>query len=124
MNTFEFAVTYDLGIGVVLFEILEQMDERGSLSRGSGIGSSAIGIEATFVADSDRMLVVVAGMGSYHLLGASLIDLAITSTVVVVAGAFPAFGNVHLVEQLNAYVLVGARSCTMYYKQRYFSHIL
>ena len=108
VDAFEFAVAYDLGIGVVDLQRAEQGDEGGTLGWGTGVGSTATVVETTLVADADGVGVVMAGMGADHLLGTAEMELAVTGDVVVVAAAVPAFGTVHLVEHLEGEVLVRA----------------
>ena len=98
MDAFQFAVAYDLGIGVVNLQRAEQGDEGGTLGWGSGVGGTALLVETALVADTDGMGVVVAGMGADHLFGTAEVELAVAGDVVMIAAAFPATGLVHLVE--------------------------
>ena len=56
------------------------------------------------------------GMGADHLFWAALMELAITSDVIVVATAVPAFGTVHVVEHLEGQMLVRPRGRTVNYE--------
>ena len=96
----------DFGIGVIELQRTEQGDEGCTLGRGAGVGSTATVIEAAFVADANRMGVVMTGMGTNHFLGAPDVELAITGDVVVVATAVPAFGTVHVVEEFERQMFV------------------
>ena len=87
-------MTKDLGIGIIDLQAAEQCDQSMLLSGGTGIGGIAVGIEASFVADSNAVGIVAAGMGSNHILGAALVHLAILGDVVVVADGFEAAGFV------------------------------
>ena len=98
VDAFEFTVTDNLGIGIVLLQRTEQREEGLFLSRGAGIGGLAMGIEASLVADTDGVGVVVSGVGTDHLLGATEVELSVAGDVVVVATALPAAGLVHVVE--------------------------
>ena len=82
----EVAVTEDDGLGVVDAERLEQGVQSGFLRCGAGVLGTALGVETSFVADADGVLVVVAGMGAGEVLVAGLIYLAVALYVVVVAG--------------------------------------
>ena len=82
----EVAMAEDAGIGVVGLERLQQVPEGGFLCRGAGVSGMAVRGEATFVADAEGVLVVVAGMGAGQILMTSLIDLTIASDVVVITG--------------------------------------
>ena len=59
-----------------------------------GVGKThlavAIGIEASLIANTNRVGVVTTGMGSNHLLGAALVQLAVLGDVVMVADTRPA----------------------------------
>ena len=98
VDALQFAVADDLGIGIVLLQRAEQREEGLLLGRGAGVGGTATFVEASLVADADGVGVVVAGMGSDHLLGATEVQLSVAGDVVVIATAFPAFGLMHLVE--------------------------
>ena len=63
-------------------------------------------VKASLVTDADGVGIVVPGVGADHLLWTALMKLAVTGNVVVVAAAVPAFGAVHLVEQLERQMLV------------------
>ena len=113
VNTLQFTVAHDLGIGIVLLQRTEQRVEGELLGGSPGVGRTALLVEASLVADADGVGVVVAGVCADHLFGAAEVELAVAGDVVVVAAALPAFGFVHLVEQLHGNVLVRARCCTM-----------
>ena len=87
-------MTKDLSIGIIDLQTAKQGYERMLLSWGSGVSSVAVGIKASFVADADGMGVVATGMGSYHLFGPALVDLAVLGDVIVVAGGLVAPGLV------------------------------
>ena len=113
VDTLQFAVAYDLGIGIVLFQRDEQRVEGELLGRCPGVAGAALLIEATLVADADGVGVVVAGVCADHLFGAAEVELTVAGDVVVVAAALPATGLVHLVELLQRNVLVRSRCCTV-----------
>ena len=123
MDTFEFTVADDFGIGVIEFQRAEQGDEGCTLGRGTGVGSTTTVIETALVTDADRVGVVMPGVSADHLFRAALMELAITGNVVVVAAAFPAFGLVHLVEHPQCQVLVRAARRAVNYNKIYSSHI-
>jgi hypothetical protein len=68
------------------------------------------------------MSVVVAGMGSDHLFGATEVQLAVAGDVVVIAAALPAAGLVHLVEHPQRNMLIRSTRRAMNYNQVYSSH--
>ena len=79
-------MTKDLGVGVIGLQSSKQGDESMLLGRGAGVAGLAVGIEASLIANANRVGVVATGMGSNHLLGATLVEFAILGDVVVVAG--------------------------------------
>ena len=79
------AVTEDPGIGVRGLQLFQQPEQCAFLPRGAGVGSSAVLVQATFVAYAERMLVVAHGMGTDQLLVSRLVGLAVAGDVVVVA---------------------------------------
>ena len=76
----------NLGIGVIGLQSTQQGDEGMLLGRSAGVVGLAIGIEASLIANTNRVGVVAAGMGSNHILGAALVEMAILGDVVMVAG--------------------------------------
>ncbi len=109
MDTLELAVADDVGTGIVDLKGAQKGDEGLALGWRTGIGGTAMGVEASFVADAYGVGVVVTGVGSGHLFGTALVELAIEGDVVVVAALLPAPGTVHLLEHRHRDVLVGAR---------------
>ena len=101
MNAFEFAVAYNLCIGIVEFQRVEQREELLLLGCSSCIGGATFLIKSAFVTNADGVGIVVAGVGSDFLIRTTLMQLAIACDVIVVAGTFPAASLVHLVEQFG-----------------------
>ena len=101
MDAFELAVAEDLGIRVVELQRSEQSDKGGTLGWSTGIGSTAFLVETALITETNRVGIVMPGMGSDHLLRTAQMKLTVTSDVVVVAASVPAFGSMHLVEQLQ-----------------------
>ena len=106
MDVGEVAVAEDAGIGIIDLQRAEQGDEGCTLGWRTGVVGFAVLIEASLVADAERVQVVSYGVGADHLLGPSEVQLSVAGDVVVVAAAVPAFGTVHLVEQLERQMLV------------------
>ena len=79
-------MTKDLGIGVIGLQSTKQGDEGMLLGRGAGVVGLTIGIETSLIANANRVGVVATGMGSNHILGAALVEMAILGDVVMVAG--------------------------------------
>ena len=78
-------MTKDLGVGVIGLQSSKQGDESMLLGRGAGVAGLAVGIEASLIANANRVGVVATGMGSNHIFRAALMELAILGDVVVVA---------------------------------------
>ena len=86
MDIGEVSVAQDDGLGVVLAQRLQQGMQGGFLLGGAGVLGTAVLVQSALVADADRVLVVVAGMGTRQVLVARLEQLTVTLDVVVVAG--------------------------------------
>ena len=86
MDPGEVMMTKDLGIGIIGLQSTQQGDEGMLLGRGACVGSFAIGIETSLIANANTVGVVATGMGSNHILGAALVEMAILGDVVMVAG--------------------------------------
>ena len=87
MDTFQFAMAHNGGIGVVFLEGTEEGDEGRTLFGGAGVGGSAFLVQTSFIADADGMGIVVSGMHANLLFFAGLIDLSVFLDVVVIADA-------------------------------------
>ncbi len=81
-----------------MFEFDEEGTHGGSLFGCASVGCFAVGIKTAFVAYSDRVLVVVKAMGSYHGFGTASFDGAISADDVMVADTLPTSGFVPLVD--------------------------
>lgn len=82
----QLAVAENLGIGVVVFQRLQQGPQGVLLGLGAGVGWMAVGEQTTLIADTDRVGVVVAGMGTDEVLVSGLVGLPVARDVVVIAG--------------------------------------
>lgn len=60
----EFTVAHDTGIGIFLGQVLQELVHSMLLGFGTGVGSVAFCVDASFVADANRTVVVVSGMGT------------------------------------------------------------
>ncbi len=103
----------DAGIGVIDLQSTKQGDEGMLLGRGTGVIGLTIGIEATLIADADTMGVITTGMGTDHLLGAALVQLAVLGDVIVVARGLIAPTLVACLEVLGGKVLGDFRGGAM-----------
>ena len=77
----------DQGAGVTLVKILEQQSHRRLLLSRARVGGLTADIEPPFVADADRMGIVVQTVGTYHPFWTTGLDLSVTTDHVVVADA-------------------------------------
>ena len=75
----------DLGLGIGFLQVFEQEPEGGLLLGSTGIGTTALFILATDVADANGVLVVVLDMGTGILLGSSWMNASILINDPVVA---------------------------------------
>ena len=80
----EFAVAHDAGIGIFLGQVLQKLVHGMLLGFGTGIGSVAFSVDASFVADANRTVVVVPGMGATCRLWQQGNDVAIQTDVIVI----------------------------------------
>ena len=114
MDTFEFTMAHDLGIGIVGFQGAEQGDEGCTLGRGPGVGFMAFLIEASFVTDADGVGIVMTGVHADLILITGLEYLAIFLDVVVIADAFAMETSVVTgFEHFNSETLVAPRPRAM-----------
>ena len=124
MDTFQLAVAHNLCIGVIDLQTSEQRDEGCTLGRSTSVGRTTTFVEASFVTDADGVGIIMSGMGADHLFWTTLMKLAVTGDVVVVAAAVPAFGTVHLVKPFETQMLVRPARRTVNHNQIYSSHSL
>ena len=78
----------------------------------AGVGGVAVLVEASFVADAERVLVVAYGVGAHQLFVARLVGPAVTGDVVVVARESEPF-RMTADEGCHGKVLVRARGRTV-----------
>ena len=81
----EVAMAEDAGIGVGFLQATEQAQQGAFLAGCASVGSVAVFVEAPFVADAERVLVVAYGVCAHQLFVARLVGLAVACDVVVVA---------------------------------------
>jgi len=77
----------DQGAGVTLVKIFEQLPHRRLLLSRARVGGLTTDVEPSFVADADRMGIVVQTVGTYHPFRSTGLDLSVTTDHVVVADA-------------------------------------
>ena len=104
----EVAMAEDAGIGVGLLQATEQAQQGAFLAGCAGVGGVAVLVEASFVADAERMLVVAHGVGTDQLFVARLVGPAVAGDVVVIARESEPF-RVTADEGCHGKVLVRAR---------------
>ena len=108
----EVAMAEDAGIGMGLLQATEQAQQGAFLTGRAGVVGIAVLVEAPFVADAERVLVVAYGVGTDQLLVARLVGPAVAGDVVVVAGESEPF-RVTADEGCHGKVLVRARGRTV-----------
>ena len=84
----EVAMAYDQGVGVTFAEIFEQQPHRRLLFSRACVGGLTADVEPAFVADADRMGVVVQTVRTYHPFRTTWFNLSVTTDHVVVADTF------------------------------------
>ena len=112
MDVGEVAVAEDAGIGMGFLQAVKQTQQSAFLAGRAGVGSITVFVQAAFVADTERVLVVAGGMGAHQLLMTRLVGLAVTGDVVVVARESEPF-RVTADEGCHGKVLVRARGRTV-----------
>ena len=108
----EVAMAEDAGIGMGLLQATEQAQQGAFLTGRAGVVGIAVLVEAPFVADAERVLVVAYGVGTDQLLVARLVGPAVAGDVVVVARESEPF-RVTADEGCHGKVLVRARGRTV-----------
>ena len=108
----EVAMAEDAGIGMGLLQATEQAQQGAFLAGCAGVGSVAVFVEAPFVADAERVLIVAYGVGAHQLLVARLVGPTVAGDVVVVARESEPF-RVTADEGCHGKVLVRARGRTV-----------
>ena len=106
------AMTEDLSIGVRGLQLFQQFQQGAFLPRGTGVGGIAVLVEASFVTDAERVLVVAYGVGAHQLLVARLVGTTVAGDVVVIARESESF-RVTADEGCHGKVLVRARGRTV-----------
>ena len=110
----EITVAYNLGIGIVTAEVFEEEPQGGNLLGGAGVGGLAFLIQASLVADSQGVLVVVAHMSSGQFLATALVDGALAVDVPVVANLGKTSRLVPAVDVVDGDVLRESRGGAVY----------
>ena len=103
-------------------EILEQEQQGNFLGWRTGIGIVPLLIDASFIAHTNGMTVIVLHMGTCHLLRTSGEDLPITVDVSVVANAMPALSTMPAVDVRQADTLAQLGGGAVHHNEQYFEH--
>ena len=112
----------DTGIGVVGLQGAQQGCQRGLLGLGTGVGRLSSLVETALIADADTVGVVLPGMGTGHLFGATYMQRAVAGDIVVVAAGGETPGPVTGLEGLEGKALVAARGTAVDHDQMDLSH--
>ncbi len=86
MHIWQVAMSQYLGVGMLFYQILQQVGHGPFLGLCACVLGLSLGIESTLVAHTQRPAVITLGMGAYQLLVARLIHGAVARDVVMVAG--------------------------------------
>ena len=78
---------YNQGAGVTAVQVQKEGPERCLLFSRAGVGGLTAGIESAFVADANRMGIVVQAVGADHPFRTAWLYLSVTTNHVVVADA-------------------------------------
>ena len=77
-------MTTNGGLGELLLQLDEELDERAALGNGAGVFRFAFGVKTAFIADADGAAVEGAAMSAHLIQSAVLSDRAILPDVVVI----------------------------------------
>ena len=80
-------VTNDKGVGVAPVKVFQEPAHRSLLLRCPCVGGLTADVEATLVADANRVAVVVHAVGADHPFRSAWLNLSVTTDDVVVADA-------------------------------------
>lgn len=105
LHGIENVVTHDQGLGKLSMKLFEQLAHRKLLGLGAGVGRATFGVQAAFVADANRVAVVVLAMGTNHIVRATVFNGAVAANHLVVAATFPTVGAMPAVDVLNRALL-------------------
>ena len=112
MDVGEVAMAEDAGIGGGILQATEQAQQGAFLAGRAGVGGIAVLVEASFVTDAERVLVVAYGVSAHQLLVARLVGPTVAGDVVVIARESEPF-RVTADEGCHGKVLVRARGRTV-----------
>ena len=83
-------MTDDEGAGVTVVQTFQQGVERGSLLGGAGVlGTTAVGREASDIADAEAMAVVTLTVSTDLLFGATFLDVSVEPDDIMIAYPTP-----------------------------------
>lgn len=116
MDVGEVAMAEDAGIGMGFLQATEEAQQGAFLAGRAGVVGIAVLVEAPFVTDAERVLIVAYGVGAHQLFVACLVDPAVAGDVVVVARESEPF-RVTADEGCHGKVLVRARGRTVNHNQ-------
>ena len=108
-------MTADDSLGKLLLKVENEADERGTLLESASVLGLAVGVEAAFVAYSDRAAVEGAAMCAYFVQLSVLRHRAIFSYIKVIAHVDEASRHVVALELLGSVILGFARGAAVDY---------
>ena len=84
MNSWQVAVAYDTGLGILFVQLLQKLVERMFLQFGARVGGNAMFVKTAFVAYCYRTVVVAYGMNTTNTLRQGRDDTSIAAHVIVI----------------------------------------
>ena len=115
-------MTDDLGLGVRLLEVLQKEPQGGLLLGSASVGTTALFIFATDVADANGVAVVVLHVRAGVLLITTGVDSAILIDHPVIADHGPVLGAVPAVNIFDSHLLAGFGAGAVHYDVEHLSH--
>ena len=103
----EAPVTIDFCIGIAFFEHGHQLEEGFLLLGRARVGRTALGVEATDVADADAMGVVSSAVCAYAVVGSPAIDRPVQVNHIMIAYALPSPRLVPAVDVVDGHLHAG-----------------
>ena len=108
-----FVVSVDGDDGMLLHQVLHQLEQGEALERGTGVGRTTVGIEAADIGDADALGVVAFGMCARLLDRSACVDAAVGVDDIMIADVAPAEGTVVAADALHRADGIGARGGAM-----------
>ena len=86
----EEVMPHDKGMGIAGMERFEELTERQALRRGTGVGRAVPTVQASHIANANRVRIVVLAMRTDLRFGTATLNRTVEPDQVVIANPFPA----------------------------------